>query len=73
MEEQTEEHYYVVHTDIRAVKYKQGDSQFVTIPRGAVIRMRRRFKGSDIVEVQFDGGPLWALGRDFSERAERVP
>jgi uncharacterized protein YraI len=73
MEEQAEEHFYVVHADVRAVKYKQDGSRFVTIPRGAVIRMRRRFKGSDIVEVQYDGGLVWALGRDIAESAEAVP
>jgi|HubBroStandDraft_1064217.scaffolds.fasta_scaffold935200_2 hypothetical protein len=61
--------YYVVHTNITAVKYLQdGVSRFVTIPPGAVIAVQS-VKAFGVMEVVYEGETLAVFSRDIAERA----
>jgi hypothetical protein len=63
--------YYVVHTNITAVKYLQdGVSRFVTIPPGAVIAVQS-VKAFGVMEVVYEGETLAVFSRDIEERADK--
>jgi hypothetical protein len=61
--------YYVVHTNITAVRaFQDGVSRLVTIPPGAVIEVRS-VNAFGVMEVVYAGETLAAFGRDVAERA----
>jgi len=63
--------YFVVHTNITAVKYLQeGVSRFVTIPPGAVIAVHS-VKAFGVMEVLYEGETLAVFSRDIAERANK--
>jgi hypothetical protein len=64
---------YRVHTPLVALKYvSDSGSQFVTIPRGATIRVTGERKELGLVEIQYEGEALAIFRRDIEKHADQV-
>ncbi len=71
MDEAEQQKTYCVVEPMMAVKYsQQSKSNFVTIPRGAVITIRRELTQIGVIEVDCDGETLAVFTRDLDGRVE---
>jgi hypothetical protein len=63
---------YSVRTTLTALRYRDGESNLVSIPCGAVITVKGQLEEFGLVEVQHEKETLAVYSRDIAERAERI-
>ena len=64
-------YYWVVHTNVTAVRRGPERPGLVTIPRGTRIFVREYLNTSGLLESDYNGEVVLIYRRDIEERAER--